>query len=329
MNFPFSVRRVLGGNNITRLDSRSLQTSTRGRFGKEVIKIINEMGQASASAQQLGAVITTASKLSSSDHVVYMASNYQSALGFIKVGYKKLFIHTSRGGIIEMFPLCVLDFYVNENCQRQGIGLTLFEHMLKDQGIEPHILAYDRPSPKLLSFLDKHYRLNQYVPQTNNFVVYNNHPTFGGGNDNNKTHDVPSAIKDRSIRLNYAQQSYFDNQDTKSLEVGRTGTTTTTTRMMAGNNNNNVENEKLKSKIFVNSNNNVNVVSSPSFVMQQRQQQQRQKQMQPPQQSPSTFLFNQNNNSNTNTPSPSHSTKKVFSNSNRSDSVASLLSPGI
>ena len=32
MNFPFSVRRVLlGGNNITRLDSRSLQTFTRGR----------------------------------------------------------------------------------------------------------------------------------------------------------------------------------------------------------------------------------------------------------------------------------------------------------
>ena len=29
MNFPFSVRRVLlGGNNITRLDSRSLQTFT-------------------------------------------------------------------------------------------------------------------------------------------------------------------------------------------------------------------------------------------------------------------------------------------------------------
>ena len=56
MNFPFSVRRVLGGNNITRLDSRSLQTSTRGRFGKEVIKIINEMGQASASAQQLGSI---------------------------------------------------------------------------------------------------------------------------------------------------------------------------------------------------------------------------------------------------------------------------------
>jgi alpha-tubulin N-acetyltransferase 1 len=44
--------------------------------------------------------------------------------------------------------------------------------MLASEAIEPRKLAYDRPSPKLLSFLKKHYGLGSYTPQNNNFVVY-------------------------------------------------------------------------------------------------------------------------------------------------------------
>eukprot|EP00961_Rhodomonas_salina_P010200 137123-Rhodomonas_salina.3 len=33
-------------------------------------------------------------------------------------------------------------------------------------------LGYDRPSPKLLGFLRKHFNLSEYDPQPNNFVVY-------------------------------------------------------------------------------------------------------------------------------------------------------------
>ena len=36
-------------------------------------------------------------------------------------------------------------------------------------------MAYDRPSPKLLSFLAKHFNLKLYTQQTNNFVVYNDY----------------------------------------------------------------------------------------------------------------------------------------------------------
>ena len=78
----------------------------------------------------------------------------------------------ARVALTEMCPLCVLDFYVHENCQRQGVGKKLFDHMLKDQGVEPHVLAYDRPSSKLLSFLNKYFQLASYVPQNNNFVVF-------------------------------------------------------------------------------------------------------------------------------------------------------------
>ena len=33
-------------------------------------------------------------------------------------------------------------------------------------------LAIDRPSPKFLSFLQKHYKLKATVPQVNNFVIF-------------------------------------------------------------------------------------------------------------------------------------------------------------
>lgn len=55
--------------------------------------------------------------------------------------------------------MCILDFYVAEACQRQGIGRQLFQAVLQDlgPGCPPALLAYDRPSPKLLTFLNKHY----------------------------------------------------------------------------------------------------------------------------------------------------------------------------
>ena len=57
----------------------------------------------------------------------------------------------------------MLDFYVHESCQRQGIGKALFERMLAKENAEPRKLAYDRPSAKLISFLAKHYNLKNYV----------------------------------------------------------------------------------------------------------------------------------------------------------------------
>lgn len=44
--------------------------------------------------------------------------------------------------------------------------------MLDAEGVRPEKLAYDRPSEKLIGFLAKHYGLKKYVPQNNNFVVF-------------------------------------------------------------------------------------------------------------------------------------------------------------
>ena len=77
----------------------------------------------------------------------------------------------------EIDPTCVLDFYVHESIQRQGIGKQLFEMALSYYDTPPAKLAYDKPSNKLLSFLSKHYGLKRFVPQPNNFVVFSQYFT--------------------------------------------------------------------------------------------------------------------------------------------------------
>ena len=44
--------------------------------------------------------------------------------------------------------------------------------MLENENKKANMLAYDRPSPKLISFLKKHYNLVNFIPQNNNFVIY-------------------------------------------------------------------------------------------------------------------------------------------------------------
>ena len=58
-------------------------------------------------------------------------SSRGKAVGFIKVGTKKLFLYDTQGAQKEVGPLCVLDFYVHESLQRKGFGKKLYEHMLQ------------------------------------------------------------------------------------------------------------------------------------------------------------------------------------------------------
>ncbi|KAJ9448602.1 Alpha-tubulin N-acetyltransferase [Diplonema papillatum] len=156
---------------VSRWDAGAVAQARRTPGGASVCDLIDAMGTRSAKAQGLPRAITSASLLSASDHALYLIGDSGAVYGLLKVGVKKLFIR-SVTGYEEMTPLCVLDFYVCESHQRTGVGKKLFEHMLRDQGRPPRKLAYDRPSAKLLSFLRKHYRLSDYTPQNNNFVVY-------------------------------------------------------------------------------------------------------------------------------------------------------------
>jgi len=105
----------------------------------------------------------------------------------------------------EIRPTCCLDFYVHFSCQRCGIGKKMFEHMLEAEQIRPHRIAYDRPSPKLIGFLAKHYDLKHYTPQENNFIVFHcyfdgNVPTARSSERNHNRPASPRAAQSSQLQ---------------------------------------------------------------------------------------------------------------------------------
>lgn len=150
---------------------------------RQMADIINVLGRRSCKAQALGATITDWTRMASGSHRIYIAartsragsgSTRQLVLGFLKTGRKNLFLRVSdmTSMLREVEPLCVLDFYVHESLQRQGVGLKLMRGFFQNEGVTAEAVAYDRPSNKLISFLGKHFGLQDYVNQTNNFVVF-------------------------------------------------------------------------------------------------------------------------------------------------------------
>lgn len=155
------------------------------------------MGAASSKAQRLPQVITSSMKLFNTDNKLYIKAEGKAAIGILKTGKRNLFIRNDFGTIKEIKPVCVLDFYVHESMQRGGYGKALFEFMLRAEGLRPEKLAYDRPSEKLISFLAKHYGLKKYVPQNNNFVVFDAYwaPAPAVRHDDSQQHDQGSAYQ--------------------------------------------------------------------------------------------------------------------------------------
>ena len=155
--------------------------------------------------------ITEVHRLGETDARVYLLAQQEPghppvAVGLLKVGKKNLFHFDTSGRTTELRDqMCVLDFYVHEDWQRGGFGKMLFEAMLSNEGVDPSQLAYDvrarvlarshppdacpaesrvlgsrcvsllcaqRPSPKLIGFMAKHFGLSDFVPQQNKFVIF-------------------------------------------------------------------------------------------------------------------------------------------------------------
>jgi len=90
--------------------------------------VIDKMGDASALSQGLHGSITSSSSLRGSNYVLYLKVQGKQCLGLIKTGYKSLFVREyCSSEMINIKPLCILDFYVHESCQRSGHGKDLFE----------------------------------------------------------------------------------------------------------------------------------------------------------------------------------------------------------
>lgn len=209
MEFPFNLEKLLStdAEGFAIIDGRKnpSQLSGANRAISRAIPdqlsylndVIDKMGSASTKAQGLPAVITSASRLFTSDNRLYIKAEGNRAIGIIKVGVKKLFIRNELGQIKEISPLCVLDFYVHESVQRGGHGKGLFEKMLACEGVRPEKLGYDKPSDKFIAFLGKHYGLKRYVPQNNNYVVFSAY------------FDTNSSVPDKAQQASQEANSFF------------------------------------------------------------------------------------------------------------------------
>ncbi|CAI6365413.1 unnamed protein product [Macrosiphum euphorbiae] len=139
--------------------------------------IIDEIGKSSAIAQHLEFPITSAQKLLNSDHVIYMMTEQNTpanfaVIGFLKMGWKKLFIYNKHNTCSETLVYCMLDFYIYESKQRQGYGKRLIEYMLEDVKLHARHLVIDKPTTNLLQFMLKNFQLSKLVNQGNNFGIY-------------------------------------------------------------------------------------------------------------------------------------------------------------
>jgi len=162
-----------------------------------ITKQLDALGEASGVAQGLRAAITSISKLQSSpasdENVIILAMSDVAVssdgaprppcyCGFLKYGFKSLYLHKKSGELVQCRPICLLDFYVDESVQRQGVGKRLFAHFLSlvstTTSNTPHAppapqnIAYDRPSPKLYPFLKKHYGLVNHDLSPYGFAVF-------------------------------------------------------------------------------------------------------------------------------------------------------------
>ncbi|CBZ50587.1 conserved hypothetical protein [Neospora caninum Liverpool] len=152
---------------------------------------VDSLGEKSAAAQGIQFAMTSLAKLEAGslkpapfgpprkgdvevDSAVrlYMRIDRGFLRGFLKIGNKILWVGTNSG-MERINALSLLDFYILESCQREGHGRRLFERMLATERLQAGQIAYDRPSSKMLSFLKKFFALREYIPQANNFVVFN------------------------------------------------------------------------------------------------------------------------------------------------------------
>ena len=169
---------------IVCLNQAALQRAPWGHASREAAAMINEFGNRSAIAQGLVGSggrpnpITQAHTLGETNARLYLlaqqnASGAPVLCGMLKIGYKQLFHWDANGRMSELKnQICILDFYVHEDFQRGGYGKLLFQAALQNEQIGPDRFAYDRPSPKLIGFMRKHFGLTDYVPQQNKFVIF-------------------------------------------------------------------------------------------------------------------------------------------------------------
>ena len=175
MKFNFDCEEALDcdQNGIAILEG-SYQNKIVPGYRLYVKEILDTMGELSSKSQNLQTIITNTNRFFPSNHRLFIKAEKNIVYGYIKIGPKNLFLRDRYFNYHERKTLCVLDFYVYDNVQRKGIGKQLFDYMLNLENTEADLLAYDRPTSRLLAFLKKNYGLENYITQNNSFIIFDN-----------------------------------------------------------------------------------------------------------------------------------------------------------
>ena len=255
MQFNFDCTDVLScdQNGFAILEG-SYQNKVMPGYTLFVNEILDTMGTLSSKAQGLDTTITTAQKFFQSNHRIVIKATQDKVLGILKVGVKKLFLRDMYYNYHEVFPLCVLDFYVHESVQRQGIGKQLFDYMLNFEKKTPCELAYDRPSPKLKGFLRKHYNLVNEVKQSNNFIVFNEFFDYLDKSGNSSVYDYNTnrkvnnrAMLSKSTPRLYGNSGYVSD----NAQRGVTPALSNVGQSVVYNNNSSFDNKVVNRNVYL------------------------------------------------------------------------------
>uniref|UniRef100_A0A1B6D665 Alpha-tubulin N-acetyltransferase n=2 Tax=Clastoptera arizonana TaxID=38151 RepID=A0A1B6D665_9HEMI len=221
MEYVHDLFNFLPNELIIKIDSNLLPENFHGdrhkmmKLSTIIHEILDSMGIASAKAQGLLKPITSGDKLRNSSHAVYLSmenyNNKKYIVGLLKMGQKNLYLYDGAGNLHERKTMCVLDFYIHETKQRMGHGKVLYDYMLQDLRVIPHQLAIDKPSENFLSFLYKHYGLHKIIPQSNNYVLFQEFfdlPNIG-------TSDIPNETNiEHQEQHSLDEQKLFEKQST-------------------------------------------------------------------------------------------------------------------
>ena len=95
----------------------------------------------------------------------------------------------------------------------------LFNLFLDDQYLSPEMCGYDRPSNKFLNFLKKHYGLKDYIPQNNNFVIFDDYFINTKYAKKKQTYIPLSEKKSTTVKkYNDYKKSSFDMNENKNTD---------------------------------------------------------------------------------------------------------------
>ncbi|CAX64236.2 alpha-tubulin N-acetyltransferase [Plasmodium falciparum NF54] len=157
----------------TREDLLYLRNTNNVLF-KMFQKQVDEIACLSSKEQKLCGTLTSINNIINENYTIYCLIHTDGLIGFIKIGEKNLYLYDK----IKLHYgkcTCVLDFYILEKFQKRGLGIKIFNFMLKDNDISAFCLCYDNPSYKLQNFLKKYFSPCVLIKQPNHFVIFSNY----------------------------------------------------------------------------------------------------------------------------------------------------------